>query len=385
MQITKQQQILGYFIEEAKEHLDSIEHGLLNLKATMADAEEMNQMFRAAHSIKGGAAMLGFNSIQRVSHHLEDYFKLLKDNPAINIDHKLEDLFLKGFDALKALVDQLQGTFGLRDDEASQIVQSTEPVFAELGSYLHRLIRGETAATPIATTSNVPRNTASSASQPTPVAMGAADQVSKILKVMLQLFKQGDNPKSRQQLGELCGRLIQLSPKNQAWRNLSQTAQSAMLNPTASYSVLAPLIIKELKQASDLLLVGRASEILPSKTLQYLAKPGTPAATSTTVPAIVSRQSVAPMPNSAPVATPQLATAQLATAQLATAQLAAQAIANQPVTPGATADVTIMTNIRSRTISVPAEPKAAARALLEAFNKNELIQLAEFLMKAIQS
>jgi hypothetical protein len=39
---------------------------------------------------------------------------------------------------------------------------------------------------------------------------------------------------------------------------------------------------------------------------------------------------------------------------------------------------------RPRQISIPAEPKAAARALLDNFNKAELIQLAEFLMKAIQ-
>ncbi len=53
MQATKQQQILGYFLEEAKEHLDTIEQGLLNLKATIADAEQLNELFRAAHSVKG--------------------------------------------------------------------------------------------------------------------------------------------------------------------------------------------------------------------------------------------------------------------------------------------------------------------------------------------
>jgi chemotaxis protein histidine kinase CheA len=323
VQITKQQQILGYFIEEAKEHLDSIEHGLLNLKSTMADAEEMNQMFRAAHSIKGGAAMLGFNSIQRVSHHLEDYFKLLKDNSNVNIDHKLEDLFLKGFDGLKALIEQLQSTFGLRDEDADKIVKSTEPIFAELRQYLNLLIKG----------GNAPAAKAPQAA--IGVATGAADQVTKILKVMLQLFKQGDNPKSRHQLATLCTRLMQLSPKNPHWVGLGQSAQRAIVNPAAPYNVLAPLIIKELKQASDLLLAGRGAEIIPSNALKQLA----------------------------------------------------QAKAKAPVTPvaAATPEPTMMTSIRPRTIVIPAEPKAAARALLDAFNKNELIQLAEFLMKAIQA
>jgi chemotaxis protein histidine kinase CheA len=392
VQITKQQQILGYFIEEAKEHLDSIEHGLLNLKDTMADAEEMNQMFRAAHSIKGGAAMLGFNSIQKVSHHLEDYFKLLKDNPIINIDHKLEDLFLKGFDALKALVDQLQGTFGLRDEDATQIVQSTEPVFAELGNYLNSLIHGGVPASmPVAAPVAAP---AAKPAAQAAVAAGAADQVSKILKVMLQLFKQGDNPKSRQQLGGLCTRLMQLSPKSQPWVLLGQTAQKAILNPTASYTVLAPLIIKELKQSSDLLLAGRAGEILPSKTLQQLTKPAAarPAAASAAVP-VAARPAVAVAPSlpsmvkdrpaaigAQPVAAQPVAAQPVAAQQIAAQQVAAQQIAAQQAV-----EATMMTSIRPRTITVPAEPKAAARALLEAFNKNELIQLAEFLMKAIQT
>jgi chemotaxis protein histidine kinase CheA len=321
VQITKQQQILGYFIEEAKEHLDSIEHGLLNLKSTMADAEEMNQMFRAAHSIKGGAAMLGFNSIQRVSHHLEDYFKLLKDNSNVNIDHKLEDLFLKGFDGLKALIEQLQSTFGLREEDADKIVKSTEPIFAELRQYLNLLIKG----------GNAPAAKPPQAA--IGVATGAADQVTKILKVMLQLFKQGDNPKSRHQLATLCTRLMQLSPKNPHWVGLGQSAQRAIVNPAASYNVLAPLIIKELKQASDLLLAGRGAEIIPSNALKQLA----------------------------------------------------QAKAKAPAPAAVTPEPTMMTSIRPRTIVIPAEPKAAARALLDAFNKNELIQLAEFLMKAIQA
>jgi chemotaxis protein histidine kinase CheA len=341
VQTTKQQQILGYFIEEAKEHLDSIETGLLNLSQTMSDAEEMNQIFRAAHSIKGGAAMLGFNSIQRVSHHFEDAFKILKENPQVNIDRKLEDLFLKGFDGLKALVDQLQSTFGLREEDADQIVQSTEPTFAALGEYLNQLIQAGSAPTP---------------TQPL-MTPNALEQVSKILKVMLQLFKQGDNPKSRQQLIALCTRLMQIAPKNQPWIHLGQTAQRAIANQANAYAQLAPVIIKELKQSSDLLLAGRSGEIIPSTTLQRLTqKPAAPR------PPIAEDVRLVTHVRERPLSMEQVETA-------------AKTIA-APEPPPA---------IRPRTISIPNEPKAAARALLDAFSKHELIQLAEFLMKSIQS
>jgi chemotaxis protein histidine kinase CheA len=346
VQTTKQQQILGYFIEEAKEHLNTIENGLLNLNQTMADSEGLNELFRAAHSIKGGAAMLGFNSIQKLAHHLEDYFKLLKDNTDnICIDRQLEDLFLKGFDALQALVEQLQSNFELREEDAGPIVQSMEPVFAELGQYLEQLIQaGSSVLTP-------------AAQQPL-IVPNAIDMVTKILKVMLQLFKQGDTPKSRQQLIGLCNRLIQVSPKNKPWIQIGQTAQRAIANSANSYTNLAPVIITELKQASDLLLTDRSGEIAPSAALKQLTQ----------------------TPQPRPVG--HLSEAQLATQVRVNSIPLAQATAAAKT--GTTPSAEVIESLRPRTITIPNEPKAAARALLDAFNKDELIQLAEFLMKSIQ-
>ena len=86
------QQIIHYFIEEAQEHLETVEQGLLDLAEVISDAERVNEMFRAAHSIKGGAAMLGFEGIQSTAHKLEDCFKILRDHP-VPIDQKLETYF----------------------------------------------------------------------------------------------------------------------------------------------------------------------------------------------------------------------------------------------------------------------------------------------------
>ena len=79
MDTANQQRILGYFIEEAKEHLQTLEQGILQLATSVRDAETVNEMFRAAHSVKGGAAMLGYTSIQKTAHRLEDSFKILKE------------------------------------------------------------------------------------------------------------------------------------------------------------------------------------------------------------------------------------------------------------------------------------------------------------------
>ncbi len=336
MQATKQQQIMGYFIEEAKEHLDTIEQGLLNLQATMSDTERLNELFRAAHSVKGGAAMLGLNSIQRVGHHLEDCFKLLKDHP-VTIDQPLENLFLQGFDTLKELVEGLQSPYGLREEDAARTVQAAEPTFAALQNELSR--RLETKRSTVSPT-------ATTVSEPAKAGAEFVNRLNVSLKLMLQVFKQGDTPTSRQQLATLCGRMVQLHNAPE-WRKLLQAVHGAIVTPQNAYATLAPLVIKELKLAGDLLLAGRANDITPSQPLQRLIPGAKPAAAKPTPPA---------QPVSVAVPQPSI---------------------HQPSAREATA-------AKLQQITIPAEPRAAARALLEAFNRAQLIELAEFLMKAIQ-
>jgi len=320
VQATKQQQIMGYFIEEAKEHLDTIEQGLLNLQSTMADSEQLNELFRAAHSVKGGAAMLGLNSIQKISHHLEDCFKVLKENP-VKVDRQVEDLFLSGFDALKALVEALQSPYGLQEEEANQLVQQTEPTLTQLQSYLDQLTRGGASLKPVVPTPAVQPAGRSSAE--------ISALINGALKKMLELFKQGDSPTCRQQLTTLCHRMVQVHPCGE-WQELMRVTAGAIANSRNSYQQMAPVIIKEVKLAGDLLAAGKTGAIIPSPILQQFAGATKPAA------------AVPPATGSSPATT------------------------------------------KPRQITIPGEPKAAAKALLEYFNKQEIIQMAQYLMKAIQ-
>jgi chemotaxis protein histidine kinase CheA len=244
--------ILGYFIEEAKEHLETLEQGILDLGHLTNNTEQINEMFRAAHSIKAGAAMLGYSSIQKTAHRLEDAFTILKENP-IQVDQKLESLFLKSYDLLQILIDKVQDPLGLQAEEANAIVKNGEPTFAELQAYLNYLLDQVKSTPAIAATSSI------------------SISVRDILKQMLQLFKQEETSASRQQLQELILPLSQLASEQQKWQYLVKNAQSALANPEHSYRTLAPVIIKELKQASDLLEWGRGEEITVSQELQLLA------------------------------------------------------------------------------------------------------------------
>ena len=133
------QRIIGYFVEEATEHIHTIEIGFVNLQSTVENSESMHQIIRSAHSIKGGAAMLGFSSIQRIAHRLEDYFKTLRECP-LRVDSTLESLLLQIVHTLAALMEQVSRVFGLNQEVGNQMMLGLEPVFEELNTHLRLLI-----------------------------------------------------------------------------------------------------------------------------------------------------------------------------------------------------------------------------------------------------
>lgn len=67
-------QFHAVFLEESAEHLDEIEHLLMALDVAEPDAEQLNSIFRAAHSIKGGAGIFGFDALIAVTHVMENLF-----------------------------------------------------------------------------------------------------------------------------------------------------------------------------------------------------------------------------------------------------------------------------------------------------------------------
>ncbi len=275
----QQQRILGYFIEEAKDHLNTIEQGLLNLQATIGNPEMANELFRAAHSVKGGAAMLGIESMQRTSHRMEDYFKLLKESP-IQVDRSLESMFLKVFDALQELLEQLQGPFGLTEDKEQSIMADVEPVFQQLQDHLERLVA-------VADTNQPPREAvvapAAVSTVPSPrlveesaLKLVFSSDVSAALREMLARFKQADTDDGRAAL-EGCCRLLERFGEQfnlPTWMNLVKHARWAVCDRNNDYRTLAPVLIKEIKKAQDLVLAGREPEILLSETLRTLAEQG---------------------------------------------------------------------------------------------------------------
>jgi chemosensory pili system protein ChpA (sensor histidine kinase/response regulator) len=100
----KERQVRLQFLEEAQDYLNTIESGLLGLSAGKIERQRLDEVLRAAHSIKGGAAMMGFSTLSQVAHRLEDFFKVLKVGKVDAFDRDLEMLFLSSVDRLRQIV-----------------------------------------------------------------------------------------------------------------------------------------------------------------------------------------------------------------------------------------------------------------------------------------
>lgn len=278
MDPAKQNQIMGYFIEEALEHLTTIEHGMLNLESMLSDNEMVNEVFRAAHSIKGGAAMLGITSVQNISHQLEDHFKTLKDNSNVKVDQKLQTLFLRCFDKLQELLELLRSPFGLTKDDADEIMSDSDSLFKDLQEHLHNLVSGKPK---VAETAPIPK----AAIEPITVGRTSGEEramtlvfqsdIPVMLRDMLQLFKETDRPTSRQNLQSICDRLYKAGDQFdlKQWCETIEVVKSVVGNPNNSFRALAPVVIREVKLAQELVLAHRTQEIAVSSPLRDLMPP----------------------------------------------------------------------------------------------------------------
>lgn len=100
-------QFYQIFFEEAGENLDQMEHILLDLDLTSANDEELNGIFRCAHSIKGGAATFGFSDVAELTHHMESLLDRLRRHEIQPIP-EMVDVLLESADASRSLLARHQ-------------------------------------------------------------------------------------------------------------------------------------------------------------------------------------------------------------------------------------------------------------------------------------
>ena len=127
----KELEIQMQFLEEATDYLNILEGILLGIDSSnRMELEKINAAMRAAHSIKGGAAMMGFSVLSDLAHRLEDAFKVLKTQKnSLELDTHLQSLLLSGVDWLRRIVELLSKGNNL---DHSRLRESCYPIFDQL-------------------------------------------------------------------------------------------------------------------------------------------------------------------------------------------------------------------------------------------------------------
>ncbi|MBY0439977.1 MAG: Hpt domain-containing protein, partial [Burkholderiales bacterium] len=123
-------QFYQVFFEECAEHLASMETLLLDLDPVQPDPEQLNAIFRAAHSIKGGAGTFGFGDIARTTHSLETLLDRLRKEE-IALRPEMIDAFLQAKDVISDQLARRRGeTNSELDPDAADVVMRWLDVLA---------------------------------------------------------------------------------------------------------------------------------------------------------------------------------------------------------------------------------------------------------------
>ena len=116
---------LSIFIDESNEHLEVLYNQLLDLEKNPGEKAIIEEIFRAAHTLKGMSATMGFNDLANLTHKLENVFDAIKEGK-ISVNTELMDVLFASVDHLNEMVEDIaQGGDGSRDvsDAVEQLKQ----------------------------------------------------------------------------------------------------------------------------------------------------------------------------------------------------------------------------------------------------------------------
>ena len=102
-------QYLEIFIDESNEHLQTLSDELMVLEKEPENKDTINEIFRAAHSLKGMAGTMGYKRMQNLTHNMENVFSEIR-NDKMKVNSKLVDVLFQCLDALESYVDNIRNT-----------------------------------------------------------------------------------------------------------------------------------------------------------------------------------------------------------------------------------------------------------------------------------
>ncbi len=130
-------QYLEIFIDESEEHLQTLSDCIMVLEKEPDNKDTINEVFRAAHSLKGMAGTMGFKRMQHLTHDMENVFQEVRSD-RVKVTSGMIDLLFKCLDALEGYLDNIKST----SDEGTE---DNEVIIKELNDFIAKA-DGEAAA-----------------------------------------------------------------------------------------------------------------------------------------------------------------------------------------------------------------------------------------------
>ena len=122
-------QYLEIFLDETKEHLQSLNTQILNLEHSPEDADTINEIFRAAHSLKGMAGTMGYKRMQALTHELESIFTEVR-NGSMKVKSNLVDVIFQAIDALEEYLANIQANADEGTNDNEHIIKQLQNILA---------------------------------------------------------------------------------------------------------------------------------------------------------------------------------------------------------------------------------------------------------------
>jgi two-component system chemotaxis sensor kinase CheA len=127
------EQFHDVFFDESQEHLDSMEQQLMDLDLISPDAEQLNSIFRAAHSIKGGSGIFGFDALTGLTHIMENLLdKARQGTTALN--ETIVNVLLETVDLLKTTLEAYRNKEEVDQQSIDKGIDCLESVLSDENS-----------------------------------------------------------------------------------------------------------------------------------------------------------------------------------------------------------------------------------------------------------
>ncbi len=123
-------QYLEIFIDESGEHLQTLSDCIMTLESEPDNKDTINEVFRAAHSLKGMAGTMGFKRMQHLTHDMENVFQEVRSDK-IKVDSAMIDLLFECLDAIEGYLNNIKASSDEGTEDNELIIKSLNDFIAK--------------------------------------------------------------------------------------------------------------------------------------------------------------------------------------------------------------------------------------------------------------